>query len=329
MSNYADFAKAKSLVDNARHIAIICHISPDGDTLGSGLALYNSLKMYGKIPYIFCNGEPSDSLKASLPLSDRLNSVSRDAYDLAIAVDAADRERLGTCCEIFRRSKRTLVIDHHVSNKGFASVNVIVPSAAATAEIMYEFLMTLGARGEYIDDTTARLLYTAIVTDSGAFAFSSVTDHTHLVASKLLRYDFVASDIIYDVMRKKSKKAYELSSRVLARTKFYDNDRIGVICFRKDDFKATDTTAKDTEGIIVNVINVDSVIVAIAISEIAENSYKISLRTKEGVDASEIAAFFGGGGHIRAAGLRIDGYFEDVVEKIVNRSSLEIEDSLR
>ena len=92
MSNYADFAKAKSLVDNARHIAIICHISPDGDTLGSGLALYNSLKMYGKIPYIFCNGEPSDSLKASLPLSDRLNSVSRDAYDLAIAVDAADRK---------------------------------------------------------------------------------------------------------------------------------------------------------------------------------------------------------------------------------------------
>lgn len=329
MSNYADFAKAKIAVDNACHIAIICHISPDGDTLGSGLALYNSLKMYGKVPYIFCNGEPSESLKASLPLVDKLNSEKRDVYDLAIAVDAADYDRLGDCGEIFRRSKNTLAIDHHVTNRGFAKTNVIVPSAAATAEIIYEFIMTFGKSGEYIDDTTARLLYTAIVTDSGTFSFSSVTDHTHFVASKLIKYNFNASDVIYDVVRKKSKKVFELSSRVLAKTKFYDSDRIGVICFRKDDFNATATTAKDTEGIIVNVINIDSVLVAIAISEIKENSYKISLRTKECVDASKIAEFFGGGGHARAAGLRIDGYFEDVVEKIVGRSSIEIEDSVR
>lgn len=324
MSGYVSFDKAIEQVRRAENIAIICHVNPDGDTLGSALALYNSLKMYGKTPYIFCSDMPSDTLSDNLPLVKELNSKSRDKYDLCIAVDTADMERLGSMADVFERSKDSLCIDHHGTNTRFAKNNIVVKDAAATAEIMYEFIAALGENSAYMDDISAKLLYTGLVTDSGTFSYSNVSEHTLYVAMKLKAYNFDASDLIYNIVRKKTKKVFNLTRRVLAGTKFYNDDKIALIVFRNEDFEATGTTTRDTEGIIVNLINIDSVLVAIAVSEVKKNSYKISLRTKAPVNAANIAVFFGGGGHERAAGCRIDGFYEDVEEKIVRMSQLEI-----
>ena len=309
-------------IDEAESIAIFCHVNPDGDTLGSALALYNGLRMYGKLPYIFCSDEPSEKLSAELPDVVHLNENTDIRADLAIAVDAATRDMLGDSIAIFDRARRHLVIDHHITNTKYGDVNVIDSNASATAEIMFEILEKIHC----IDDNIARSLYLAIVTDSGAFSFDSVTSHTHYVASKLIDYDFSASDIIYNLIKKKRKAVFTLTHRVLSKAKFFDDDKIAVVTFRAEDFEATNTNIKSTEGIINNLINIDTVMVAISISETNKSSYKLSIRTKAPIDAAAIASFFGGGGHVRAAGLRIDGFYEDVLDTIVRHATIELGD---
>ena len=326
MTEITNLDKAINEIDRANTIAIFCHINPDGDTLGSGLALYKALRMYGKEPYIFCSGAPSDNLKRELGIFDVINEVEDVKADLAIGVDAATHDMLGEAGAIFDKATRRLVIDHHQTNTRYGDVNVVVKEASATAEVIYELLTSLGNKRVCIDDEIARLLYLAIVTDSGAFSFSSVTSETHRIASELIKYDFSASDIIYSLIKKKKKTVFDLTHRVLNKAKFFDDDKIAVVTFRDEDFVATGTSIKDTEGIINNLINIDSVEIAIAISEVSESSFKLSIRTKESVDASNIATFFGGGGHARAAGLRMSGFYEDVLDTIVRYATIELGD---
>ena len=326
MTKIINLDKAKEEIDKANVVAIFCHVNPDGDTLGSGLALYNSLRMYGKTPYIFCSSEPSDNLRREIKEVEYINSVDSVKADLAIAVDAASYDMLGDKGAIFDSAKRHLVIDHHQTNTRYGDVNVVVSTAAAAAKVMYELLSLMNADKPCIDDTSARLLYLAIVTDSGAFSFDSVTSETHRIASELIKYNFSASDIIYHLIKMKKKCVFNLIHRVLNKAKFYDDDKIAVVTFREEDFTATGTTTKDTEGVINNLIDIDSVMIAISISEAGNNSYKLSIRTKHPVDASSIATFFGGGGHARAAGLRMSGFYEDVLEKIVRYATIELGD---
>ena len=113
---------------------------------------------------------------------------------------------------------------------------------------------------------------------------------------------------------------------MLDKVKFFDDDKIAIVTFREDDFKATNTCVTATEGVINNLINIDGVMIAISISEAGNNSYKLSIRTKHPIDASSIAVFFGGGGHARAAGLRMSGFYEDVLDTIVRYATIELGD---
>lgn len=307
-----DFRYVISAIDRAKTIAIISHISPDGDTVGTSMALYKALKMYGKQPYIFCD----DPISGKISVLDKDNVYNRskaDTYDLSIAVDCADIERLGMSVSEFKRGKNTLVIDHHRTNTKFGKYNLVDIGAAATAQIVTFLLHNM----HLLNDDIAKLLYCGLVTDSGGFSFSNVGEQTMKAAAILQRYDIEAHKICDHFLKKIGMNIYKLKCRVLDKAKFYDDDTIGVITFRKADFEATGTDNTATEGIINNIINIIGVKVAVSISEFNENNYKISVRSVDGVDSSKIALEFGGGGHKNAAGFRLSGFYEDVVEKIL------------
>ena len=299
-------------IKKAQTISIFCHTNPDGDTLTCGLALQSAIKALGKECLVFCDTVIPEHFYCLKGAKDISLPVKRN-FDLAISVDASDLDRLGSANKSFLSAKSHIVIDHHRTHQKFADCTLLNADAAACAEIMFDVLDALNG----LNDETAALLFAGMVTDSGCFSFPSTTKNTMEVASKLREFNFDPAQVIYDVFKRTNIRKFNLKNRVLSKAKFYSDNKIGIIIFRNTDFEATETTTADTDGIINNIIDIDSCEVAIAISEVNSMSYKVSFRTKALVDASDCAMTFGGGGHKQAAGCRINGYLEDIIEKLL------------
>lgn len=309
--------KLINAINSAKSIALISHISPDGDTCGSSLALYHAFELLGKSPKIFCDDKLSNNLN-SLPFNENYLQESNSSFDLVIAVDCGDFSRLGQCVKIFNNASITANVDHHKSNENFADINIIDPKASATAEIIYDILSKINETKTCIDNDVAKLLYTAIITDSGGFTFSNVSSKTHYIASQLIKYDIKASEICEIFLKNIDINVFRLKNAVLSQAKFFENNKIGLIYFSKELFDSTNTNESNTVGIINNIRNIVGVEIAVSIAQIDHsNSYKISIRTSDNVDASRIAMFFGGGGHKNASGFRLNGFYEDIKDKIL------------
>ncbi len=297
----------------ANDIAIFCHTNPDGDALGSMLALAHALRQRGKKVGTFCD-MPVPAHYNCLDGSELVSLPDNEAHELAVSVDCADADRLGKCIRSFMSAKKQICIDHHKSFSRFAEICYVDGNAAACAQLVYDILDRMKA----LDDTSAKLLFGAIVTDSGCFAYSSVTAETFKIAQELKKYDFDSADCVFKVFRSTSLARFKLKSRVLNKAKFFEDGKIALIVFDHSDFEATGTSFEDTEGVISELMDIDCVKIAYAISEVSKMSFKVSIRTRDSVDASEIASRFGGGGHRNAAGCRLNGFLEDVVEKLLN-----------
>ncbi|MEG1608779.1 MAG: bifunctional oligoribonuclease/PAP phosphatase NrnA [Clostridia bacterium] len=309
--------KLITAINNSTKIALISHISPDGDTCGSALALLRALELFGKSPSIFCENTLSKNLK-TLKFSEKYCQESNEIFDLAIAVDCADFSRMGACSNIFQRARHTVNIDHHKTNDNYAEINIVEGGVSATAEVAFKIISALNDIKNCMDDDVARLLYTALVTDSGGFTFSSVSSQTHDIASKLIKFDINASAICEVFLKNITYNVFTLKNLVLSGAKFFDNNKIGFIYFSKENFEKTNTDDECTTGIINNIRNVEGVKIAVSIVETdTPNSYKVSIRTADSVDASRIAMYFGGGGHKNASGCRVSGFFEDVKDKLL------------
>lgn len=311
-----DFSEIIKRINKANDIALFCHTNPDGDAFGSMLALYFALKKKGKTVTAYCDTKVSAHLSV-FEGSENIILPDSKPHELAISVDTSTIEMLGGALKTFLLAKSQIAIDHHASFKRFTDVSYVEKDACACAQIIYKLLKEM----KLIDKPIAKLLFSGIVTDSGCFAFSSVTPSTHEFAADLMSYGFDASDAIYKVYRSTSKDRFELKRRVLAKAKFFNDDQIGIIVFAKEDFEKTGTTTFDTEGIVNELIDIDSVKIAYAISEVGDKNFKVSIRTKSPIDASEIAGVYGGGGHKCAAGCRANGYLEDVIDRLVKLAS--------
>lgn len=307
---------AKALL-SASKVAIFSHINPDGDTLGSSLALYRALVLLGKQADLYCENDVKPFYSSMLG-AEKYNKPTLDRYDLCVACDCGDLGRLGSLSDVFLSAKETLNIDHHKTNDRFAKVNLIFPQASSTCEIMFDLLKLIDEKQSCIDDDVAKLLYTGIVTDSGGFSYSNVSSHTHAVAGQLLKYDFDAAAICEKYLKSITINKFYLKVRVLQNARFFEDGAIGIIRFTQEDFAITNTSEEDTDGLINNIRNIDGVQVALAITDTAvANSFKVSIRTTDIVDASAIASTFGGGGHKNAAGCRLNGFYEDVKDKLL------------
>lgn len=316
--NYSELIR---LFENSQDIAIFMHINPDGDCVCSALALYLFLKKIGKNAVCFAPDFKSDSLPeklAFLPNIKEINSVnSINKYDLCVGVDVGDEGRLGdSCFRLFLKGKKTAVIDHHSEHKDFANLTVREENAASTTQILYKILSEYNK--EIIDDEIATCLYVGLLTDSGGFSFDCTSSETHWVASELLRFNFNVAEINRIIMKDIPLNVFRLKNRVLSKLELYEDNKIALIFFNDEDFTATDTNEKNTDGIINNILNIIGVELAVSVCAIGEKSYKVSFRSKNSVDASACAKCFGGGGHFHAAGCRLYGYYEDVHNKLLD-----------
>lgn len=294
-------------IHSADKVALFMHVRPDGDAAGSALATKHYLENLGKKVDILIENplELRQQLKI-LPGFSEIGKCRFRRYDLGIALDTATSARLGTKCQAlyYGRCSEHAVVDHHVSSEDFGEIIVREPGAAATAEILFRIFSEHDKNA--IDLNVATCLYAGIVTDSGALTFSNTSEETLTIAAKLAAYGVDRYAVVQKLFKEERREVFNLKLRVLSRADFPAQGRCGIIVFKQSDFTATGTSDLDTEGLINNIINIEGIDLAIAASEREDmNSYQVSVRAKNGVNAAKFAEKFGGGGHVCASGLRL------------------------
>lgn len=311
MSNCVDFTlkdTVKFLKKNDNYI-ILTHASPDGDTLGSGYALYYGLKQLGKQAEVICPDVIPQKYAYFLCETDYVKKENAHI----IAVDVADKTLLGALKDEFGDIV-DLNIDHHISNKRYAKALYLNSDASATCEMIYEILLKLKVK---FNVTIAKALYTGIATDTGCFKYSSVTEKTHKIAADLYRYDIEADDINKIMFDTKSKNLLTLERMVLDTAEYHFDDKCMVLSITAAMQQKTGCRGPDLEGVTVISRCVEGVIAGVTIKQTGSDTYKVSLRTYEPLDASEICKGLGGGGHKNAAGASLSGTLEEVKTKIL------------
>lgn len=295
-----------------RTVAIAGHVRPDGDCIGSCLAMYCYLRenMPEIKVQVYLEEMPSEFHYLS-GIETIKQEDNHEVYDLFLALDCGDKERLGKFQDCFDRAKHTINIDHHVSNTRFAEENLVKPDAAATCEILF-YEMEL----EKISFDTATALYTGLVHDTGVFKHSNTTESTMVAAGKLIGKGVKFTKIIDDSFYQKTYLQNQILGRALLESiRFFDNQCIATVLRQKElEFYGVDSN--DLSGIVNQLIITKGVECAIFLYEVNSQVFKVSMRSKDFIDVSEIASHFGGGGHIRAAGCTMTGSEHDVINNI-------------
>ncbi|MSS77238.1 bifunctional oligoribonuclease/PAP phosphatase NrnA [Anaerococcus sp. WCA-380-WT-2B] len=291
--------KFKKLIDEAKNIAISAHINPDGDALGASLSLRKSLEKYGKFAEVIQISEVDNYLKFFPDLS-QYKKPSLDEYDLFIIVDCSEFDRIDKAIEICEKSKNTIVIDHHKGGKIDTDLNIIYSDSPATCELVYEIIKRLKLP---IDNEIATLLYIGLVTDTGRFLYSNISELTFLTAAELINegadYEYVYKNLYQN--KEISKLRFE--NHILSKVEF--NKPYALVGVSKKMCEDFSMQMGDSESVVNMLRDLKGIEVACLIKEYDDGEYKISLRSKEWLDVSKIARDNNGGGHIRAAGFSL------------------------
>lgn len=307
-------------VKGVESIAISGHIRPDGDCVGSCMGLYLYLKK--ALPEVETDvylEQPADIFSCIQDI-DRIHfgEAPDKIYDVFIALDCAE-DRLGNAAQLFKKAKKRINIDHHISNMGCGDVNIIEPERSSTSELLYELLDPA-----YLDVEGAKALYIGIIHDSGIFQYSNTSPRTLQIAARLIGYGFDFPTLISETFYEKTYVQSQIMARtVLESVRFLDGKCIvGIVDRKTMDFYHVEP--KDLDGIVNQLRIVRGVECAIFMYETAPMEYKVSMRSGDMVDVSRIAVTFGGGGHKKAAGCTMQGTCHDVI----NSLSLYIEEQL-
>lgn len=292
---------------------LIAHISPDGDTLGSSLALFHGLTRLGKRAQVVCADEVPPLYRFCPHAEQVLPPARARQTAAAVAVDCADRLRTGACAALFERAAHTLNIDHHGTNAGFAQVNW-VERAGATGELIYRLLMRLLGG---IDRETASLLYVALATDTGNFSYSNASPETFRTAAALLECGIDLPELNRRLFRTVPYRKRLLEARAVSRCALHEGGRIALAALSLADFAACGADAADAEGLIDLLRDIDTVEIAALLREQPAGGVHVSLRGKRAADVSRIAVRFGGGGHRLAAGCVLEQPLDAAAQAIL------------
>lgn len=308
-----------SCLEGVHTVMIAGHTRPDGDCVGACMGLWHYIKV--KYPQIEADvrlEQISDSYKV-INASEKIVSTYDDdkVYDLFIALDASDKGRLAKAQKYFDTAKYRICIDHHISNAGYADENVIVPNASSTCEVLAD-LMEMAD----VSYDAAVALYIGIICDTGVFKYSSTSRHTMDIAGQLMEKGIPYSDLIDDVFYRKSFKQNQILGLALDKAQLVLNGKMIKCILEKADMDRFEAQHSDLEGIIDQLRLTKGIEVALlaSASDGDENTYKFSMRSNHYVDVASVAAKFGGGGHIRAAGFSAMGdihQLDAAVEKCI------------
>ncbi|MDI6815871.1 MAG: bifunctional oligoribonuclease/PAP phosphatase NrnA [Actinomycetota bacterium] len=305
---------------NASSIVITTHIQPDGDALGSILAISRHLRQAGKKVCVTWGEEIRVPAHYQwMPGIDEIVEYGACIEaDLLLALDCANEQRLGFMAEKLPLFKTVVNIDHHIDNSAFGTLNVLDFEASASCEIVYDLLMLMGS---VIDEVSATLLYTGIVTDTGRFQYSNTTAKTHDTASHLIRLGVKPNEVFQSVYESMSFASLKWLGAILERAVFIDASSLVFSYVCAEDLKATGASLGDTESFIDYLRVAREAEVAAILKETPEGKLKVSLRSKGVVDVGSIAREGGGGGHRNAAGLTTDKSLDEAVAWISARIS--------
>ncbi len=315
MSLKREYTKVAAAIKEAAGVVILTHAQPDGDAIGSALGLALILRKAGKrVVVAWADKSSMPEQYAFLPGQELLSDLEElpAEPDLVIATDCGASDRLGAAIDIFLKAKASVNIDHHRNNKGFAVINVVDAGSASSAEMIYELGKTLGVE---LDLDIALNLYTGIVTDTGRFQYSNTTEHSFLMAARLVKAGVDPVEVFRNVYESTSIKRLKLAGRAFDAVVF--DAEIGFIytVITKEDLKSVGAGVSDAENLIDSLRAVSGVRVAAVLKD-TNGKLRVSLRSTGDIDVGAIAESKGGGGHKLAAGYNTNMKSAKAIEEL-------------
>lgn len=301
-----DWTSATQTLKNAGQILVVSHVNPDGDAIGSTLAVGLIAQSFG-IGVTLVNESPVPEKLAFLPGADRIQLPSqvKERFSVVIAVDAADISRIGECQQLFADDFVLINIDHHATNDQYGTINIIDASAAATVEILHDWAKHLDVP---ISEQLATVLYAGLLTDTGGFRYSNTSSNVLRIAAALIDAGAASYELADRLLE-------SISIRYLGQLKEALNS-MQIVLDGKVAYLITDE--EDHDGLVNFVRNIEGVDVGILFRPMDEH-IKVSMRSRHLIDVSDVALSLGGGGHARAAGCTVHGTMEEVVHHVLEK----------
>ncbi len=313
-------------IKNSHRILVISHTNPDGDAIGSLIAMGLSLKALNKKTTLY-NESPIPAVYRFLPkVHQVVRKLDKTDYDLAIVLDCSNLDRIGTAVSVVNRIPLIVNIDHHITNTHFGHIQLIDTSACATSEIVYWLIKQMGIA---LDTFIATAIYTGILTDTGSFRFSNTNRAAFAICREMLDLGVDPYDISQHVYGTYSLGRIKLLNLALDSIEISNNGKLSIMTLTRDMFAETHTQPEDGDGLINYAKRIEDIKVAALIQEhhnghgTSEHHkmYHVSLRSDGSVDVATIASMFGGGGHSSAAGFNIESTLSEIKSIILNMAN--------
>ena len=312
------------VIKDARTIGIGGHIRPDGDCVGSCMALYLYLKKYvnpGVEVSVYLE-KPAEIFDAISGITQIRTECPQKKYDVFFVLDC-ESSRLGEAEPLFQDAQKKVNIDHHISNHGCGDCQYIDAAASSTSELVYDLL-----DAQYMDAEIAKALYIGIIHDTGVFQYSNTSPKTLRIASELIGYGFDFSALIQHTFYEKTYRQNQIMGRSMLESILLLEGRCVVSSVTRRLMEFYGVTPKDLDGIVNHLRDIRGVECAVFMYETDVLQYKVSMRSTDKVDVAKIAAFFGGGGHKKAAGCTMSGTFHDVINNLSLHIERQLEESI-
>lgn len=313
-------SRLEELLEGAKNVALGGHIRPDGDCVGSVMSIYQYIRknMPDVEVKVFLETPSSvfDCISGVKEIDSRMETLQE--YDVFIVLDCTN-DRLGKAEAIYQRAKKKINIDHHVSNSGCGDINIVVPDASSTCEVVYELMDS-----EKLDIEIAKTLYIGMIHDTGVFKYSNTSPKTLNIAAKLISYGFDFPKIIDETFYEKTYIQTLVCAKAVSESVRFMEKRCIFSVVDKDMMEFYGVGPKDLDGVINQLRIVKGVECAIFMYQTGTMEYKVSMRSNGLVNVSEIASFFGGGGHVRAAGCTMKGTAHDVINNLSAQIALQM-----
>lgn len=297
---------------DAKKIAVSGHVRPDGDCIGScmAIALYLRKTMPGTEVNVYLD-KPADIFGCIKEIDTVRTQADDIIYDVFICVDC-EPKRMAFGQEMYEKALKTINIDHHISNaNGSGDVNYVFPNTGSAAELVYEVLDK-----EYIDADIALPIYIGIIHDTGVLQYSNVRPQTLITVSELIKYGIDFPNVIQTTFYEKTYVQKQIMGRAMLESIMFMDGHCVVSMIDRKTMDFYNATSADLEGVINQLRYIKGVDCAIFMYELPSGEYKVSLRTSDAVDAAAVTMVFGGGGHARAAGVTMQGTYHDVVNNL-------------
>lgn len=299
-----------SQLEQVETVAIAGHVRPDGDCVGSCLATYNYIKTWYPDIQVDVYLEPIPNIFKFLKNADQIHHSyeSDQKYDLCIVQDCGDTGRLGNAVKYFETAKKTVCIDHHVSNASFADENYIFPEASSTSELIFDLL-----EEERITKEIAECIYVGMVHDTGVFQYSCTSAKTMNIAGRLMEKGIDFSKIVDDTFYTKTFEQNKILGCALLNSELYLDGACIATVISKKEMEEYGVLPKHLEGIVSQLRVTKNVEVAVFLYENEDGTWKVSMRSNGKIDVASIAMKHQGGGHVRAAGVTMTGIPEEII----------------